>query len=95
MKLAAGCFFVVGMALNLFGIALIKKGALGTSLISSLPYMRSLQYALTLGESAFVMNTLFVGAQAVFLRGDFKLFQLLQMAVNVVFSALVDVSMCR
>lgn len=86
-------FFVVGVALNSFGIALITKGALGTSPISSVPYVLSMQYSFTLGEFTFVMNTLFVVAQAVLLRGDFKLFQILQMAVNVVFSALIDVSM--
>lgn len=86
-------FFVVGVALNSFGIALITKGALGTSPISSPPYVLSLQYAPTLGEFTFVMNTLFIVAQAVLLRRDFKLFQILQMAVNVVFSALIDVSM--
>ena len=93
MKLAAGCLFVVGVALNPFGIALIAKGALGTSPISSPPYVLSLRYAPTLGEFTFVMNTLFVAVQAVLLRGDFKLFQVLQMAVNVVFSAFIDVSM--
>lgn len=86
-------FFVLGVALNSWGIALITKGALGTSPISSLPYVLSMQYPFTLGEFTFVMNTLFVIAQAVLLRGDFKLFQVLQMAVNVVFSALIDVSM--
>lgn len=86
-------FFVVGVALNPFGIALIAKGALGTSPISSPPYVLSLRYAPTLGEFTFVMNTLFVAVQAVLLRGDFKLFQVLQMAVNVVFSAFIDVSM--
>lgn len=34
------------------------------------------------------MNTLFVAAQAVLLRGDFKSFQVPQMTANVVLSAL-------
>ena len=86
-------FFVVGVALNSFGIALITKGALGTSPISSVPYVLSMQYPLTLGEFTFIINSLFIAAQALLLRRDFKLFQILQIAVNVVFSALIDVSM--
>lgn len=86
-------FFAVGVALNSFGIALITKGALGTSPISSVPYVLSMQYPFTLGEFTFAMNSLFIVAQALLLRRDFKLFQVLQILVNVVFSALIDVSM--
>ncbi len=86
-------FFVLGVAINSFGIALITKGALGTSSISSPPYVLSLHFPFTLGQGTFVMNVLFIVAQAVLLRRDFRPFQVLQLAVNVVFSSLIDVSM--
>ena len=40
--------FTLGVLVNSFGIALITKGALGTSPISSLPYVLSLNYPLYL-----------------------------------------------
>ena len=38
------CYFLLGLAINSFGIAFITKSALGTSQISSVPYVLSLQY---------------------------------------------------
>ena len=35
-------FFVIGVMINSFGVALITKAALGTSPISSVPYVLSL-----------------------------------------------------
>ena len=35
-------FFVLGVAINSFGVAFITKSALGTSQISSVPYVLSL-----------------------------------------------------
>lgn len=86
-------FFVLGVALNSFGIALITKGALGTSPISSLPYVLSMQFPFTLGATSFVVNMLFILGQVLLLRHDFQKFQVLQVLVDVVFSALIDVSM--
>ena len=37
-------YFIIGVLINSFGIALITKGALGTSPISSVPYVLSLQF---------------------------------------------------
>ena len=54
------CYFLLGLAINSFGIAFITKSALGTSQISSVPYVLSLQYPqLSFGGWSFVMNVLF------------------------------------
>lgn len=74
-------------------MALITKAALGTSPISSLPYVLSLRFPVTLGQFTFLMNMLFILAQVLLLRKDFRPVQLLQVAVNVVFSLFIDVSM--
>ena len=87
-----GCF-LFGVILNSFGIALITKAALGTSPISSLPYVLSFEFPITLGGFTFIMNTLFVLGQILLLRRNFQWIQLLQMGVNVVFSSCIDVSM--
>lgn len=85
--------FALGVLVNSFGIALITKGALGTSPISSTPYVLSLQFpALSFGATTFVVNLLFIAIQIVLLRRDFQPVQLLQLVVNVVFSEFIDVS---
>ena len=87
------CWLLVGIALNSFAIALITKSALGTSPISSLPYVCSLAFpSISFGAATFALNMLFIVAQIVLLRHDFEPVQLLQIAVNVVFSYLIDFS---
>ena len=73
--------------------ACINKAALGTSPISSVPYVLDLELPLSFGETTFAMNLLFIIAQVGLLRRDFKPIQLLQVAVNLLFSTLIDVSM--
>ena len=86
-------FFLIGILINAFGVALITKAALGTSPISSVPYVLSLRFAPTLGAFTFVMNLLFIILQPVLLRRDYQPIQLLQIVVNIVFSWFIDVSM--
>ena len=86
-------WFVAGVLLNSFGVALITKAALGTSPISSLPYVLSFRFPVTLGQFSFVMNMVFILAQVLLLRRQFQPIQFLQIAVNAVFSFSIDVSM--
>lgn len=85
--------FTAGVVINSFGIAFITKAALGTSPISSLPYVLSLRFPLSLGGFTFIMNLLFVAAQFALLGREMKPIQLLQLAVNAVFSLAIDLSM--
>ncbi len=85
--------FVMGVVINSFGIALITKAALGTSPISSLPYVLSLYFPLSLGGFSFALNMLFIVAQFILLRREIKAVQWLQVIVNVLFSSAIDVSM--
>ena len=87
-------WFAAGILINSFGIVLITKGALGTSQISSIPYVLSLQLpSISFGMFSFIMNMVYIVLQALLLRKQFKPFQLLQIVVNVVFSASIDVFM--
>ena len=86
-------FFIAGVLINSFGVALITKASLGTSPISSVPYVLSLRFAPSLGAFTFVMNLLFILIQVALLRKDFQPIQFLQILVNVVFSSFLDVSM--
>ncbi len=86
-------WFVIGVFINAFGIALITKAALGTSPISSVPYVVSLEVPISFGVATFILNMVYIVLQAVLLRRDFKPFQWLQILVNVGFSASIDVGM--
>ena len=86
-------WFLTGVLINSFGVALITRAALGTSPISSLPYVLSFRFPVTLGQFTFAMNLFFILGQVLLLRRDFQPIQLLQVAVNAVFSAFIDVSM--
>ena len=86
-------WFVLGVCINSFGVAFITKAALGTSPISSIPYVLDLKLPLTFGQTTFMLNLLYIALQVALLRRDFKPFQLTQILVNVLFSALIDVSM--
>ena len=87
-------WFSAGILINSFGIVLITKGALGTSQISSIPYVLSLQMpSISFGMFSFIMNMVYIVLQALLLRRQFKPIQLLQIVVNVVFSASIDVFM--
>ena len=86
-------WFVIGIIINSFGVALITKAGLGTSPISSVSYVLSLQFPFTLGQFTFIVNMFFILAQFILLKKDFEPIQFLQIVVNVVFSACIDISM--
>ncbi|MBE6119998.1 MAG: YitT family protein [Erysipelotrichaceae bacterium] len=66
-------YFIIGVLINSFGIALITKGALGTSPISSIPYVLSLQFpSFSFGMTTFLINSLFILVQIILLKKDFK-----------------------
>lgn len=87
-------WFFIGVIINSFGVAFITKAALGTSPISSIPYVLSLGIpSLSFGAITFIFNMLFIIFQIVFLGKDYKKIQLLQIVVNMVFSVFIDISM--
>ena len=88
-------WFTLGILINSFGIALITKAAMGTSPISSVPYVLSFRFPLTFGQITFIMNTFFIIGQIILLRRDFHPVQFLQIVVNLIFSACIDLGMFR
>lgn len=86
--------FLGGLVINAFGIALITKAEIGTSPISSVPYVLSLSFAnLSFGLWTFLINMGFIVIQMVLLKKEFERIQWFQILVNVVFSALIDIAM--
>lgn len=67
---------------------------MGTSQISSVPYVLSLHFTnISFGTFTFIMNMIFILIQVVLLKKSFFLVQLLQIPVNLVFSILIDAGM--
>ncbi|MGN0940641.1 MAG: YitT family protein [Selenomonadaceae bacterium] len=85
--------FTVGIIVQSAGIALVVKSMLGTSPISSLPYVLSLAYPFTLGQTTFAVNMVFLVGQIVLLRRRFNVVQLMQIPVTLVFAMFIDASM--
>jgi uncharacterized membrane protein YczE len=86
------CF--AGIAISSAGIALITRAGLGTSQISSLPYVTSFILPVSLGAATFVMNALFVLVQLCLLRREFGKNELMQLPLTFVFSLFIDLMMC-
>ena len=87
-------YFLLGLAVNSFGVALVTKCALGTSQISSIPYVFSLYFDhISFGMFTFLINMIFVAIQVLLLRRNFPPVQFLQVAANLLFSAFLDLSM--
>ena len=72
------------------GIALVVKSLLGTSPISSLPYVLSLILPFTFGQTTFAVNMLFVVFELLMLRRNFPAVFWLQFPVPIVFGLCID-----
>ena len=80
-----------GLVIMAFGVAFSIKGDLGTSPISSVPYVTGLVSGLSVGTTTIIMNGLFVLLQILILRRRYNWFQLLQFPAAVLFGSMIDV----
>ncbi len=85
--------FSLAIAVQACGITLVVKSALGTSPISTLPYVLSLVAPLTFGQATFIINMAFIAAQGLMLKGRIPLRIWAQIPATVVFSFFLDVFM--
>ena len=93
-KLGPWLMFVAALFVMSLGIALVTRGNLGTTPISSLPLVSSYASSLTFGETTFLINLLFVAAQWVLLRRSInKVLLLAQIPITLAFSYFSDTSM--
>lgn len=84
---------VVGLVIMAFGVAFSIKAGLGTSPISSLPYVLSLlPLHLTVGTATIAMHVTLILLQILLLRRRYDPFQLAQLPVALVFGSLTDFS---
>lgn len=81
---------LIGLFIMAYGVAISIKAAIGTSPISSLPYVTSLITPLTVGQTTIVLHVSLVIIQILILRKNYKPIQLLQLAVAFVFGYMTD-----
>ncbi len=85
--------FLAGILWQAAGISLVVKSLLGTSPISSLPYVLSLTAAFSLGEMTFAVNMLFLLGQLLILGPRFHALQFMQIPILLLFAACIDLTM--
>ncbi len=88
-------YSVFGLSLFLcaFGIALVTNARLGTTPITSVPYVLSLLSGLSLGMLTLLVNIVFVALQMLVMREGLSRKYLVQMPVVMVFSVFIDIAM--
>jgi uncharacterized membrane protein YczE len=85
--------FLIGLFISSFGVSLITKASLGTSPISAIPYVLSLQFPMTLGEFTVIFSLFLIALQLLILRKRFKLEHLLQIPISILFGYFIDLTM--
>lgn len=85
--------FLLGVFVMSVGIAMSVHGQLGTAPISTLPAVVDAASSWSVGTVSAIMNIAFVLIQMLILRRRFKLFQLVQLPIAVVFGAVIDFSL--
>ena len=81
---------LAGLSIMAFGVVFSIKASLGTSPISSVPFVVSLFTPLTVGTATITMHCVFILMQILILRKDYHLIQLMQLPVAFFFGYLTD-----
>ncbi len=91
---------LISLYIMTLGVAVCVRSQLGSSVISTIPYVMSSAGtaipqipAWTIGTYTIQMNALFVVAQIVILRRDFEWVQMFQLIVGFFFGTLIDLNM--
>ena len=92
-KLKRYIVFLIGLFINSLGVSLTTKADLGTSPISSIPYVLSLNFPFTLGQFTIAFSLLLILIQLVILRRNFKAEHLLQIPISILFGYFIDLTM--
>ncbi|MDE6331618.1 MAG: hypothetical protein K2L80_03360 [Muribaculaceae bacterium] len=92
-------WLLISLFIMTLGVALCVRSALGSSVISTIPFVMSLAGnsgqapGFTIGEYTYIMNFVLVGAQMLVLGRCFEAVQLFQLVIGFFFGFLLDVNM--
>lgn len=92
-KLKRYLLFLVGLFVSSLGVSLVTKANLGTSPISSIPYVLSLNFPFTLGNFTIIFSLFLIALQVLILRKNFKAEYILQIPVSIAFGYFIDFTM--
>ena len=81
---------IIGLFVMAFGVAFSIKGNLGTSPISSLPYVTGQISGLTVGTTTIILHCCLILLQILILRKQYDCVQLLQLPIAIVFGFITD-----
>lgn len=89
--------FTIGLFFISLGVSLITRSLVGTSPISSIPYVFSRNFDLSMGSFIFILNLVLIAGQMLMLgkKGikEYKWGLILQLPVSIAFGAFVDITM--
>lgn len=89
--------FTIALFVSALGVSIITRSYLGTSPISSIPYVLSLNTALSMGTYIFILNMVLIAGQMLMLgkSGIHKkrVELLMQIPISVVFGLFIDLTM--
>lgn len=85
-------FLCAALFIMSLGVAFSIKANLGTSPISSVPYVVSLITPITVGVVTMIMHCVFILLQIIILRKKYQLIQLMQLPVALIFGFMIDFS---
>ena len=85
-------FLIVGLLIMAFGVGFSIKGNLGTSPISSLPYVTGQISGLTVGMTTIIMHCVLILLQILILRKNYDWIQLLQLPIAFLFGLMTDLA---
>ncbi|MDE5867145.1 MAG: hypothetical protein K2H31_11185 [Lachnospiraceae bacterium] len=77
--------YIAGLFILTIGIALSVKSDLGVSPVSSIPYTMTCVWGIEMGKATIVFHCFLVLLQIILLRKNYKLKNLLQIVVGIVF----------
>lgn len=83
-------YFVAGLFIMAFGVSFSIKGNLGTSPISSLPYVTGQISGLTVGTTTIALHCVLIVLQILILRKRYEWIQLLQLPIAILFGVMTD-----
>lgn len=92
-KLKRYVIFLAGLFISSLGVSFVTRANLGTSPISSIPYVLSLRFTWTLGNFTIAFSILLILLQLLILRKDFKFEHILQIPVSILFGYFIDLTM--
>lgn len=85
--------FLFSLIIMGLGIVCVTKSSLGTSSISSIPYVLSLIFNMSFGMFSFIVNVMFFLVQLLIMNGKLAKQQYLQLLVAPVLGVFIDVWM--